>query len=73
MSKILTMPGEQGIVGGVPIPYRILIEGEVSGPGITDAHVHGLIQQGLSFNARLAGCNKVMAVQVGAAIGQNPQ
>lgn len=61
------------IIGGVPIPYRIVIDGEASGPGLTEAHVHSLIQQGLSFNARLAACNRAMAVTVGAEVQRNPQ
>ena len=53
------------IIGGKPLGYRIIIEGEVAGPGITEAHVEALIQQGVSFNARLASCNRAMHVTVG--------
>lgn len=53
-----------GIIG-IPIRYRIIIEGEVNGgPGMTDAHVHSMIQNGLSFSAALASANSVMSVKV---------
>lgn len=53
------------IITGKPLGYRIVIEGEVAAPGITEQHVHGMIQTGLSFSAQLASCNRSMQVQVG--------
>jgi hypothetical protein len=53
-----------GIIG-IPIRFRIIIEGEVNGgPGMTDAHVHSMIQNGLSFSASLASANQAMSVTV---------
>ena len=55
------------IIGGKPIMYRIIIDGEVAAPGLTEAHVQEMIQTGVSFNARMAACNRAMHVQVGEA------
>lgn len=52
------------LITGVPLKYRVVIEGEISGPGLNEGHVHGLIQSGLSFCARLASCNRSMEVHV---------
>jgi hypothetical protein len=54
------------IIHGVPVRYRILVEGECA--GLLEAQVHALIQNGMSFSARLASCNRAMTVQVGTEV-----